>query len=74
MIGALETWGFGMALVPQQDVVVIRGPYSHPSRSYDEAPQLLRQRLESYPACRIISITCRGNMADYTLTAVVETI
>ncbi|MGX1701700.1 hypothetical protein [Microbacterium sp. NPDC055357] len=63
-----------MALVPQQDVIVIRGPYSHASRAYDEAPQQLKQRLESYPACRIISITCRGNMADYVLTAVVETV
>ena len=73
MMGAINP-GVPMALVPQQDLVVIQGPYSHPSRSYAEAPALLRQRLESYPPCRIISITCRGNMADYTLTAVIETI
>jgi len=74
MMGAFSIPGGLVALVSQQDVIVIQGPYTRASLSYVEAPELLRKRLESYPPCRIISITCRGNMADYTLTAVVDTV
>ena len=73
MMGPFSIPGGLVALLPQQDLVVVQGPYTRASLSYVEGPELLRKRLESDPPCRIISITCRGNMADYTLTAVAET-
>ena len=63
-----------MPLIPQQDVIVISGPYKNAVGAYKEAPVLLQQRLEEYPPCRIISITCYGSMTNYVLTAVVETV
>jgi hypothetical protein len=66
-----------MPLVPQQDVVVITGPYQleQGQRAEDAAAVQLKQALESYPLCRIVSVSCgSGNMHAYSLTAVVETI
>jgi len=63
-----------MPLIPQQDIIVISGPYKPIERSQEQAAELLKQALEAYPPCRIVSITGTGNLAAYRLTAVVETI
>jgi hypothetical protein len=65
-----------MPLIPQQDIVVIRGPYQvAPGQgTEDVAAQKLKLALESYPPCRIVSINGGGNLHAYVLTAIVETI
>lgn len=63
-----------MSLVPQQDIVVIEGPYQSPGTATAEAAELLRQTLETYPPCRIISITATGLGLSSRLVAVVETV
>ncbi|MBN9613653.1 MAG: hypothetical protein J0H64_09405 [Actinobacteria bacterium] len=63
-----------MPLIPQQDVLVIRGPYQQPMQPYEEAAELLKRALDNYPACRLISITAGGSMGPYSLTAAVYTI
>lgn len=64
-------------LVPQQDVIVIEGPYiaASPKSVELQAAEILRDKLEDYPPCRIISISSNGGkMHAYSLTAVVETV
>jgi hypothetical protein len=58
-----------MPLIPQQDIVVVNavGVGAQLSSAADE----LRKRLESYPPCRIISISAVGGR---DLVAVIETI
>lgn len=65
-----------MPLIPQQSVVVITGPYNlGRDQSTEEAAAVkLRAVLESYPPCRIVSISGSGLVHGYSLTAVVETI
>lgn len=65
-----------MPLIPQQSLVVINGPYNlSPGRSSESvAAELLRARLESFPPCRIVSISGINLVTGYSLTAVVETI
>lgn len=65
-----------MPLIPQQTLVVINGPYKLAAGQSTEnaAAQLLRAQLDSFPPCRIVSITGSGLIHGYSLTAVVETI
>lgn len=66
-----------MPLVPQQDVVVVMGPYNlaRGGRAEDAAVVKLRAILEAYPPCRIVSLTAgAGLLHSYTLTAVIETV
>lgn len=66
-----------MPLIPQQDIVVITGPYQlAPGQAHQAAAvEALRATLDKYPPCRIVSITAGGGlMHAYNLTAVIETI
>lgn len=66
-----------MPLIPQQDVVVVNAltqdvPDGKPVSDF--AADLLRQALDSYPPCRIVSITHKTSIDAFSLIAVVETI
>lgn len=66
-----------MPLVPQQDVVVVVGPYQLAAgqSAPEAAAQKLQQILAAYPPCRIVSLTSGGGIGHvYTLTAVIETV
>ena len=65
-----------MPLIPQQDILVITGPYK-PARggSFEGAAvEKLRAALEGYPPCRIITFHISGSMHAVILTAVIETV
>lgn len=57
-----------MALIPQQDLVTVS------SRDAESATKELRKLLESYPACRIVSLASHGQGGIFSIVAVVETI
>lgn len=63
-----------MPLIPQQDIIVVTGPYGKGRRPEDQAAAMLVDRLKEYPPARIISITGGGILHGYVLTAVVETV
>lgn len=65
-----------MPLIPQQNIVVVTGPYTlKPGQEpVQAAAEKLQAALENYPPCRIVSLTGNGNMHLYSLTAVVETV
>ncbi|MBT2495075.1 hypothetical protein J7E45_05585 [Microbacterium sp. ISL-59] len=65
-----------MPLIPQQDIVVVEGPYTlaKGQSTQNAAVQKLRLALASYPDCRIVSVTGSGVMHGYNLTAVIETV
>lgn len=65
-----------MPLIPQQNLVVVTAPYDLArGESIESAAAVkLRAVLESYPPCKIVSVTGSGTMHGYSLTAVVETI
>lgn len=65
-----------MPLIPQQSLIVVTGPYDLARGQSTEgaAATKLRAVLESYPPCRIVSVTGSGTMHGYSLTAVVETV
>ncbi len=62
-----------MPLVTQQDIVVLEDLRNANANVYVEA---LRQKLETYPPCRIVSIAMVSNQfgAVSKLVAVVETV
>lgn len=60
-----------MPLVPQQDIVSVQ------AGGFTSAAQLvpkLKQALEAYPPCRIISISTLKDNGALVMTAVIETI
>jgi hypothetical protein len=72
-----------MPLIPQQDIVVITGEHIRDwtalsTAVYPAAVDRLKELLEGYPPCRIVSLTCSGagpnSNSEFTLVAVVETI
>lgn len=65
-----------MPLIPQQTIVVVTGPYTlaRGQEPVEAAAVKLRAALESFPPCRIVSVSGSGMMHGYSLTAVVETI
>lgn len=65
-----------MPLIPQQNIVVVTGPYKlkRGQDTVQAAAEELQTALENYPPCRIISLTGSGIMHGYSLTAVVETV
>lgn len=65
-----------MPLIPQQTLVVITGPYTlaRDQKPEEAAAAKLQAVLETYPPCRIVSVTGSGTIHGYSLTAVVETI
>lgn len=65
-----------MPLIPQQDVLVIVGPYhlTKGQSTQQAAADELRRVLDSYPPCRIVSLTGGGTLHSYALTAVIETV
>lgn len=54
-----------LALIPQQDVVIVQGR---------DTVQQLKDRLEAYPPVRIVSIASHVELGAPTLIAVIETI
>lgn len=65
-----------MPLIPQQDIVVIAGPYevARGGTFQAAAADKLKSVLEGYPPCRVIAISLDGVMAGTVLTAVIETV
>lgn len=63
-----------MPLIPQQDIVVITPPYAPHLSTEEGVAQKLRERLESYPPCRVVSLSHYVWGSSFGLTAVVETI
>jgi hypothetical protein len=66
-----------MPLIPQQDILVVTGPYQLAKGQTHQAAaaEKLRATLTAYPPCKIVSITAGGGaMHAYVLTAVIETI
>lgn len=64
-----------MPLIPQQDIVVVAGPYPPGQSIPQAAAEELRKILSTYPPCRIVSITAGGGpLHAYNLTAVIETV
>ena len=62
-----------MALVPQQEIVSVVG--SLIGIGGPKADDLLREKLEEYPDCRIISIAAAATTVNSVLlVAVIETI
>ena len=64
-----------MPLIPQQNIVVVSGPYS-PKRGQDlveAAAEMLQASLENYPPCRIVSISSNGTGHMYSLTCLLYT-
>lgn len=66
-----------MPLIPQQDIIVVEGPY--PVGGRDETSQVaaarkLRRILSEYAPVRIVSMTSSSNLHGHCLTVVVETI
>lgn len=71
------TSGSTVPLIPQQDIIVVTGPYTLAKGQTHQsaAAEKLRAILMEYPPCRIVSITSGGGlMHSYNLTAVIETI
>lgn len=58
-----------MPLIPQQDIIYVPWRLS-PGGERLESIDLLKKHLESYPPCRIVSITAD----NFALVAVIETI
>lgn len=65
-----------MPLIPQQNIVVVTGPYTleRDQQPVEAATEKLQAILENYPPCRIVSISSTGTGHLYSLSAVVETV
>lgn len=62
-----------MPLIPQQDIVTVVG-FDSGGDSLQRLNQQLVTLLETYPPCRIVSISTQRLTGQMALTAVIETI